>query len=211
VDERLIPATRAYFKGLSQTETPLMSSAMSQLVASNGALPPSALQVIHQDPVYSALLKTTCVATLFSGGTRVNALPVSATANVNCRILPDETVEQVRDRLRKIITDPGVEITLADPFGQGPASSAEGPVPQAVREAASEIWAGTPVIPSVQTGATDSRFIRAKGIQAYGLTPFYLTNVDRTRAHGIDERIPVASIRPGVEYYYRVVMKLAGA
>ena len=96
---RLIPVTRAYFSGRAAIEHPPLSDAMLALARSpEGKLPEKALKLIEEDPQLAANLRTTCVATTLAGGTRVNALPAQATANVNCRILPDETVEQTQSR-----------------------------------------------------------------------------------------------------------------
>lgn len=92
---RLIPVTRAYFEARAALEPPEMTEAMRKLVAAQGELPADLLKVLEADPAVRADLRTTCVATVLSGGTRVNALPAEAKLNVNCRILPDETPRDV--------------------------------------------------------------------------------------------------------------------
>ena len=205
---RLILATREFFQKASAFEVPEMKKAMQSLVNAKGKLPETALKVIYKNPEYQSLLATTCIPTLINGGSRENALPVEATANINCRILPDESIESVTKYLRASISDPNVEIKLANSFGSGPAVPTTGPVYDAAAASAENQWPGVKVIPSMQTGGTDSRFLRREGIHAYGLMPFSAAEVDVARVHGIDERVPISGIRPGVEFFYGVVTRL---
>ena len=206
---RLLPVTREYFKGRAEVEGPPLAVALREAAAAKGAMSRVALSTLEANPTLAATLRTTCVATTLAGGTRVNALPAEAHATVNCRILPDETIEQVRAALVRVIDDSAVSVEPLERFGSGPPSRLDAPALGAVRTAAAEIWPSTPIVPQFALGATDSRFLRAHGIPAYGLNPIALTESDARRAHGIDERIPVASLRPAIEFFYRVVLELA--
>jgi acetylornithine deacetylase/succinyl-diaminopimelate desuccinylase-like protein len=207
---RLLPVTRAHFAERAPFEPPERGRAMHDLAEAKGALPAEALAVLDADPVLSASLRTTCVATLLSGGTRLNALPAEARASINCRILPDETREQVQTTLAGVIADPKLELTPTEEFGFGTPSPLEGPVPAAVAKVARQLWPGLPVIPFMSRGATDSRFLRAAGIPCYGISPYPITDADARRAHGVDERIPASGLRIGVEFLHRLVLELAG-
>ena len=207
---RLLPVTREHFKARAEVEPPPLAAALRAAADAKGKIPAKALATIEVNPILGAALRTTCVATLVGGGTRKNALPADAQATINCRILPDETIEDVRAALRKKIDDPSVTVELGEGFGSGPPSSLDGPGPAAVRKLAAKFWPGVPVIPLMSLGATDSRFIRKRGIAAYGLNPIALSETDGLRAHGVDERIPIASLRPGLEYFYELVVELAG-
>jgi acetylornithine deacetylase/succinyl-diaminopimelate desuccinylase-like protein len=149
------------------------------------------------------------VPTLLSGGTRVNALPAEAQATVNCRILPDESLAQVRQALQAALGDPGLELGEIEDMGPGGASPVEGPVPEAIRAVAAELYPRLRVVPSMSLGASDSRYLRNAGIAAYGINPIPRSEEDSRRAHGIDERIPATSLRPGVEFLHRLVLELA--
>jgi acetylornithine deacetylase/succinyl-diaminopimelate desuccinylase-like protein len=205
---RLLPVTREYFKARAAVETEPPAGALRAAAAATGEVPPAALSVLEANPILAATLRTTCVATMLDGGTRVNALPAEAQAKLNCRILPDESVDSVERALVRVIGDPAVKIERLDNFGSGPPSSLDGPVPAAVRDAAEAIWPGTPIIPLFSLGATDSRFLRGRGVAAYGLNPIALAESDARRAHGVDERIPISSLRPGLEFFYRLVSDL---
>jgi len=206
---RLLPVTRAYLAARAGLETPDVGAAMRKLAAAEGELPGDALAVLDRDPTFAATLRTTCVATLVSGGTRVNALPAKATATVNCRILPGETVADVQGALARVLADPKLEIAPVNEFGFGGPSSLDGPGPAAVRATVEQMWPGLPMVPFMSRGATDSRFVRARGIDAYGINPIGLSESDEGRMHGIDERIPANSLEPGLEFLYRLVLELA--
>ncbi len=158
-----------------------------------------------------AARRTTCVATMVAGGTRANALPAEAHATVNCRILPDESIEDVQHALVYAMGDPGLTVEQLEPFGSGPASDVEGAAPAAVRKIAKETWPAAPVIPILALGATDSRFLRAARHPRLRPQSHRGHRGGRRRAHGVDERIPVASLRPGLEFFHRLVLELAAA
>ncbi len=206
---RLLPVTRAHFAARAVVEPPTVAAAMRAVASATGALPKRAVQTLDRDPVVAASLRTTCVATLVNGGTRQNALPAEASANVNCRILPDETVEDVRRTLLAIFDDPELEVRASDDFSHAEPSPLDGPGPAAIRRVAGEMWPGVPVVPFMSRGGTDSRFLRAAGIASYGMSPLANSEADARRAHGVDERIPVASLRSGVEFLHRLVLALA--
>ncbi len=208
---RMLPVTRAYFQARAAVEPPPLAAALRTAATSKGAIPAASLATIEKYPVLGAALRTTCVATIVAGGTRANALPAEADATVNCRILPDESIEDVARTLAGVVGDPGLVVERLEPFGAGPASDVEGIAPTAVERIAALTWPATPVIPILSLGTTDSRLLRAQGIRSYGLNPIALTEADARRAHGVDERIPIASLRPGLEFFHRLVLELAAA
>jgi acetylornithine deacetylase/succinyl-diaminopimelate desuccinylase-like protein len=206
---RLLPVTRGYLEQRAAVEPPRIAAALRALVAATGRLPEDALATLDQDAVLASNLRTTCVATMLSGGTRVNALPASAEANVNCRILPDESAEDVRRQLARAVDDSKVEIRAVSEFGKAGASPVDGEGPAAVKKVVGQMWPGVAVSPFLSRGATDSRFLRTAGIAAYGLDPMPVTETEGRRAHGVDERIPATSLRVGVEFLYRLALELA--
>jgi acetylornithine deacetylase/succinyl-diaminopimelate desuccinylase-like protein len=207
---RLLPVTRAWLAARAPLETTERAAAMRAVAASGSDLPADALAVLEADPILAATLRTTCVATMVEGGTRVNALPARATANVNCRILPDETTADVERQLATVFDDPSLTVTPTRDFGHAPASPLEGTVPDAIRSVTRAMWPEAAIVPFLGRGASDSRHLRARGVASYGLSPIPVAEAEARRAHGIDERIPAASLRPAVEYLYRLVVELAG-
>ncbi|MBI3296774.1 MAG: M20/M25/M40 family metallo-hydrolase [Elusimicrobia bacterium] len=206
----LLPVTRAYLTAIQDDEAPPMKALIGRLLAAKGELPADAMAEIDaKHPTLAALLHTTCVATLVSGGTRANALPAEAKATVNCRILPGEPSTDVRKILVAAVADPSVEVAPKGGFTPSPASPAEGPGPDAIARTARKVWPGVVIVPNMSRGATDSEFLRSSGIPAYGILPMPLTDEDRMRMHGADERIPVGSLRQGLEFLHQLVLELA--
>jgi acetylornithine deacetylase/succinyl-diaminopimelate desuccinylase-like protein len=207
---RILPVTQASLAGRAPTASREEAEAMRAVVASPAAPPAAAIATLDRDPALAASLRTTCVATMIEGGTRENALPAEARAIVNCRILPDETAAAVHAALVRVVDDPEIEISMPSEFGSGRPSPLDGPGPSAIAAVVEQMAPGIPIVPFMSRGATDSRFLRAKGMAAYGLGPIAVSEADGRRIHGVDERIPAGGLRPGVEFLYRLVVELAG-
>jgi acetylornithine deacetylase/succinyl-diaminopimelate desuccinylase-like protein len=124
-------------------------------------------------------------------------------------MLPDETAEAVRQQLVAWLDDPGLEVKAAGIVGFARPSPLESEVTVALRKVLGELAPGVPVVPFMARGFTDSRSLRARNIESYGANPLGLTELESGRAHGIDERIPAAGLRPAVELYHRLVLELA--
>lgn len=159
-------------------------------------------------PYYNALARTTCVATMLDGGHAENALPQTARATVNCRILPQSTAEETQNVLSAIAANQGVTVTAIAPAKPSPPSPLDPHIVDPISRAAADLWPGIPVIPEMSTGATDGLFVRNAGIPVYGVSAIAEDPGDQ-RAHGQDERINVAAYYDALEYWYRVVKLLS--
>jgi acetylornithine deacetylase/succinyl-diaminopimelate desuccinylase-like protein len=206
---KLTPTVREALKGRAALQPEPYASALRTAAAAPGdTIPAATLKVIDQEPPLRALTRTTCVATLLSGGTRNNALPVEARANVNCRILPGETIESVRATLQKLTG--AVEVRIVPDWGSGPEVPVTGIMRDAVEKVAHQLYGDDVLVTAaLGTGASDSRFLRAIGIQAYGLGLLPVTTADVSKPHGPDERAPVASIPAGAKFLREMVRTLA--
>ncbi|WP_394835416.1 M20/M25/M40 family metallo-hydrolase [Pendulispora rubella] len=208
---RILPVTREQFAG----EAPLLGKPLSDVlkrIVSSGRIGPDDERVLSKDAFYSALTRTTCVATQLQGSPQDNVLPTTAEANVNCRLLPDETREQLLETLKKVVGDPAVDITPAADYGYGPYSPADGIVPAAIKRIAGKTWPGVPVVGAMGTGATDSRHLRAIGIAAYGVSVSPISKKESLSghgAHGPDERRPTKWLADGARYLQDLTMDLA--
>ena len=200
--------TRAYFTrlaGVVQGETPQLAAAMKAIVANpNDA---AAAATLSADPRYNSQLRTSCVSTMLEGGHATNALPQRARANVNCRILPDETPEQVRAVLERVVGDTGVKITFQGSATSSPPSPLTPALMSEIERVTKEMWPGVPVIPTMSTGATDGLSLRNAGIPVYGVSGLFYPE---TFAHGMNERIPVTAFYQGLEFMYRLVKSISG-
>ncbi|WP_431635851.1 M20/M25/M40 family metallo-hydrolase [Dyella sp. KULCS107] len=169
----------------------------------------AAAATISADPAYVGQIRTTCVATMLDGGHALNALPQSASVNVNCRIFPGTSVASVRDTLTKVIDDPSASITvLPPPPVESPASPLRPDVIAAVTDAVHARFPGVEIAPGMSAGASDSMYFRNAGVPSYGVDAAF-TKPDDTFAHGLNEKLPASEVGAGLEFWHRVLMQLA--
>ena len=212
----LNPVTRTYFARSAAVEPrPEMAAAMRALTADgadSGAVA-TAAATLSRDPRYHSVLRTTCVATRLGGGHAYNALPQTATANVNCRVVPTSSAEEVRAALVRMIADTGVRVTYTipptDKFGVAPSAIDSG-LMSAITDLTRRTWGDIPVIPTMSTGATDGRFLRAVGVPTYGVSGLF-SAPGESNAHGRDEKLRVKSFYEGLDFLYALIQRVAGA
>jgi acetylornithine deacetylase/succinyl-diaminopimelate desuccinylase-like protein len=206
---RLTETTRAFFERSAGLETGQLAADM-RTIARNPSDSTSAAR-LSTSAFYNAQLRTTCVPTMIEGGHAPNALPQRAKAVVNCRVLPSESLAGVRAELVRVVADDSVHVT---PINDGAVAGAPSGLSRAImvplEKVTRQFWPGVPVIPQMETGATDGAYLRAAGIPTYGVSGISL-DMDDIRAHGRDERIIVRSFYDGVEYIYQLVREYSGA
>jgi acetylornithine deacetylase/succinyl-diaminopimelate desuccinylase-like protein len=166
---------------------------------------------LSKDPLDNSLMHTTCVATRLNAGHANNALPQMAQANVNCRIEPGQSLEEIRLTLEKVAGDPKIKVQFRENNNQlmdhgsdrhsfvPPPPRPEVFVP--LKKVVAEMWPGIPVIPTMSTGASDGVYTNAAGMPTYGVSGEQYDR-DDVRAHGKDERVAVESFARGVDFYY---------
>ena len=200
---RLNDATREYFTRMADIKGGELGAAMRALV--RDPTDANAVATVTADPTYNAMLRTTCVATMLDGGHATNALPQRARANVNCRIYPDQTVEDVRQDLERAIADPAVKVTsleIRGPMAKAPPLTPQ--IMQPIEKVAAKIYPGVPVLPLFQAGATDGQFLGAAGIPTYGIGAHFF-DPDLGGIHGLNERIRTSSLYEGRDFLYELV------
>jgi acetylornithine deacetylase/succinyl-diaminopimelate desuccinylase-like protein len=200
--------TRAYFDRSAPLQVGQIAADMHAIAMSERDS--AAAARLSVSPFYNAQLRTTCVPTMLDGGHAPNALPQTARVLVNCRILPGETPAEVRAVLVRVVGDDSVVVTPVEDGKPGTASPLVPAVMTPVEKVTQRLWPGVPVIPQMETGATDGWRLRDAGIPTYGLSGVFL-DVDDVRAHGRDERIMVNSFDDGMEYMYQLVREFAVA
>jgi len=167
----------------------------------------AARHLADSSPYYNAMMRTTCVATMVNAGHAENALPQSARSIVNCRMLPDDNVENILTTLKKVIGDTGISVTCTYASFLAPLSLLREEVTLSVERISESLWPGVKVMPVMLTGATDGRYLRRAGIPVYGISGMFGDPED-IRAHGKDERIGVKEFHDGVEFMYRFIRDL---
>lgn len=197
---------RAYFEKFGAIEGGAKGADM--IAAAKGDL--AAAERLRQDPSMNAILHTNCVATQISGGHAPNALPQRATANVNCRIYPGRKQQEILDELVRVIGDPRVKVEFQSP----PENAGAGPplaelVMNPIQRLSADMFPGVAVIPTLNSGATDCRFLTPVGISCYGVSGMFGDGATGN-AHGLNERIRVQSLLEGREFLYRLTKMYAG-
>lgn len=168
-----------------------------------------ALDLITSDSRLGFSLRTTCVATLLSGGHAENALPQSASANINCRIFPGTPVDTIRQKLAEVGGNPKAEWkVVGQPMGSDP-SPQNKELFSALAQAVEGKYPGIPVIPYMTPGATDGKHFRAAGIPTYGANLAFERAGDETFAHGLNERVRVESFFEALDYWPKLIRLLA--
>jgi acetylornithine deacetylase/succinyl-diaminopimelate desuccinylase-like protein len=206
---QLTDITRTYFErmaALSGTQ-----AADMRAVARKTPDLAAAARLAAKSPFHNALLRTTCVATMLQAGHAENALPQTAQAMVNCRILPIDDAAAVQQALVRVLADPQIIVApMGTPTPSPPSPLAPEPL-SAIEAAAKAVWGSAPVVPIIphmETGATDGLLLRNAGIPVYGVTGISYDPED-VRAHGKDERIFVKSYYEGLEFAYQIARALA--
>ena len=201
--------TSAYFRQMAKVEDGSLKDDLARIAGGSPEAARDAMQrVASISPRWNSMLRTTCVATELAGGHALNALPQIATANVNCRIVPGDSVESVQKALRLAVGDDQVGIQVQGDVGVGPASPMRPDVLKAVTRLSDTMWPGVVTIPVMSTGATDGRYLRIAGIPTYGVSGFF-GDRDDVRAHGRDERMNVTSFYEGQAFLYQLVKELS--
>lgn len=197
--------TRTFFERTATIEKPEMGAAMRALLKNPNDAKANA--IVSKDVVYNTTLRTTCVATMLSGGHALNALPQTATASINCRMLPNTDPAGVRDAIVKALGDTALTVSPAPPMSQTKPSPLLPEVMGPIETITKQMFGNIPVIPTMLGGATDAQPWRALGIPAYGVSGLMEDPTD-VRAHGRDERMLVKSFFDGQEFLYRLTKAL---
>lgn len=202
--------SRPFFEQTAKVEMPSLAAAMRAVVANPRDT--VAAVTISKDPRYASMLRTSCVATRLAAGHADNALPQTATANINCRVAPTSTGADVKLVLERIINDTIVKVTMrgGDRNNAGGKPSPINPtLLAATTQLTKKMFGDIPVIPTMSTGATDGRFLRAAGIPTYGVSGIF-SAPGETNAHGRDEKLRVKSYYDGLAFLYELVKQVAG-
>jgi acetylornithine deacetylase/succinyl-diaminopimelate desuccinylase-like protein len=204
---RLNEITRAYFTRVAATLPPAVAADVRGVLRTplDAA---AAARLSAASPFFNAQLRTTCVATRVEAGHADNALPQTARAVVNCRLLPDERPADVVAAIRRVVANDSIAVTVKDSAVRSPPSPLVPEVMGALERVTAAIWPGVPVVPNMETGATDGLYLRNAGMPVYGVSGVFL-DADDIRAHGRDERIGVRAYYEGAEFTYRFVKALA--
>jgi acetylornithine deacetylase/succinyl-diaminopimelate desuccinylase-like protein len=204
---RLNETTRNYFEKRAADESEQVRSDILGILKT----PPdtaAARRLSASSAYYNAMMRTTCVATMMNAGHAENALPNTAQAIINCRMLPDDIPDNVTSVLKSVLADSQISVTRTYASFTAPLSPLRNDVTDPVNQISASMWPGVNVSPIMSTGATDGKYLRRIGISVYGVSGMF-GDMDDVRAHGKDERIGVKEFYNGVEFMYRFIKALS--
>ena len=209
--------TRAYFEALSKQESSQTAADIRAVLAT----PPDAAAAarLSASPGFNSNFRTTCVATRLAGGHANNALPQTAQANMNCRIFPGHSPEQIRQQLSKLFDDPKLSVryvadsgVVSDTAPERKAIVPPPPIPEVfdpLTKLVQQIWPGTPVTAVMENGASDSIYFAQAGIPCYGFSAIAIERGD-DRMHGQDERLLADSYAKSLDFFYAFTKAVGG-
>ena len=208
---RTNPVTRAYF---AQTASLIgdagVAADMRAVSATDVPDMAAAARLAARSTFYNAQLRTTCVATLLQGGHAENALPQMAQATVNCRMLPGTDPADVDATIRRVVDDTSIAVVSLRPAVASPPSALPPAVEHQIQQVVTSLWGALPIVPDMETGATDGLFLRNAGLPVYGVSGLFADpTIDAdNRAHGLNERIGVHAFYDQIEFTYRLLRRL---
>jgi acetylornithine deacetylase/succinyl-diaminopimelate desuccinylase-like protein len=198
---KFLPETERYFEQLAKVEDEETAKWLRALeMPSRQSL--AVKRISEMSLAWNSMMRDTIAPTMLQAGVRPNVIPSEARANLNVRLLPGDSINDVLADLKKLVNDPQIRFEVAS---DGSTPSPESALYKAIQQASEQEFPGIVTMPYMSTGATDSAQLRLHNVQAYGLLPFPLAEEDVLRMHADDERIPLDSFRKGVEFLYRIV------
>ncbi len=205
----LTEVARAYLTARAQfvaaPEAAMIKAALAQPLDSTAAF-----RLARFSPAYNALLRTTCIPTMLTGGHAENALPALAKVTVNCRLIPGEKSADIVAAITRAAGDTGITITEVNPAKPSPASPLLPERLALVKAASKAAWGKEiPITPVQENGATDGLYFRNAGVPVYGVTGI-ANPVGEERMHGKDERILAKSFKEGVAFATALIRGTAG-
>ncbi len=206
---RIVPAVDTYFKGIAANAEPPWSTAFSTM--SETVRDPQLMARLHGElPALHALTRNTCSITVLEGSDKINVVPPQASAELDCRLLPDQDPEAFVRELESVIDDSSIEIERI--MGFTPAiSTTNTNLYRSIMYVLTNEFPGAPVVPSVVGGFTDSHFFRDLGIVSYGFFPVVTPQEDSGGVHGNNERVTVENVRRGTRLMFEIVRRFVDA
>ena len=183
--------------------------AMLDLVADEPKRTQDGARVLSRVAVFNAILRNGISPTMIEGGKQFNVIPDSGSAVLNVRTLPGQSIDKVVQRMRAVVTEPGVTIEVTQRGEEAPASDPSSAMFSAIADTARELDPKIAVVPYLSTGVTDSARLRKLGVQAYGILPFPMAQSDEERMHGNDERVPLESLHFGTRLIFGAISRIA--
>lgn len=159
-------------------------------------------------PDTRALLTTTFAFTVLNGGNQTNIIPNHVEANINVRIAPFNTIEEVINHIKKVINDDDIVITYSDANKMYPECDFNQKGYEIIKDTTIETYPNTVVAPFIMLGGTDARHYNEICDCVIRFSPLKLTNADRAGIHGLNEKIKLETLQKCLEFYQRLLTKI---
>jgi acetylornithine deacetylase/succinyl-diaminopimelate desuccinylase-like protein len=202
----ILPMVKEFFMRMAPKQPPDERKFFEDIEKGLGNPSFSAKLISH--PIYNAMVRDTISLTLLRGGSKVNVIPSESTATLDCRLIPGSSKENFLKEIKKRLGDE-IEVQGKMEGKSIPPSPLDTEFFQAIQKFASRNDPDCPVVPLLLPGATDSRFLRERGITTYDFCPFRLPEKEIMRVHGNDERIAIDNLRFGMKMLVEVIKEVA--
>jgi carboxypeptidase PM20D1 len=178
------------------------------IMANRWLFAPLVTNFLAKQPSIKAMMHTTQAVTIIAGGTKDNILPPSASAAVNCRVIPGETVQQTVDFVRAAAGNPELKVEPVPGFCNEPSSisSVESPAFQLLQHSISQVFPEAVVAPYLVTGGTDTKHYADLSDAIFRFSPAVMTSEDLRRIHGRDERIGILVYKEMIHFYTQLLL-----
>jgi len=214
-EARLNETTRRYFAKLAELSPQEVSKHYTDVLSTDPKVRAAADDwLFENEPRHSSMLRTSVSPNIFTGGYRSNVIPSEAKATLDVRMLPDEDPEKFLEQVRTVVNDPAVDVRFPAPFGRPPATEIrlESEAFKLIEAAIRRVY-NTVTLPMMGTGATDMAYLRAKGLQCFGIGP--ATDMEDGPkgfgAHSDQERLLESELHRFVRFTWDIVTSLAKA
>lgn len=202
----IIPMVKEFFFKMAPKQ-PLYERNLFENIE-KGLIDPSFSVWFTSNPIYNAMVRNTISLTILQGGSKVNVIPSEAYATIDCRLIPETSKEEFLKEVRKRVGDE-IEVEVIGESKSIPPSPMDTELISIIKDFASRNDPECPVVPLLLPGATDSRFLREKGIATYDFCPFRLTEKEILRVHGNNERISLDNLKFGMMTLFEIIKKIA--
>jgi acetylornithine deacetylase/succinyl-diaminopimelate desuccinylase-like protein len=202
----ILPMVKEFFMRMAPKQPPERRPFFEDI--EKGLGDPSFSKWLTSNPIYNAMIRDTISLTILQGGSKVNVIPSESTATLDCRLIPGSSKEDFLQEIEKRLGD-GIEVAVKGESLSLRPSPFDTDLFRAIQKYATENDSDCPVVPYLLPGATDSRFLREKGIITYDFCPFRLTEKEMLRVHGNNERIAVENLKFGMEMLVDILKEVA--
>jgi len=201
----ILPVVKEYFLKIAPKQPPADRQFFEDI--EKGLSDPAFSKRLTSNPIYNSILRDTISLTILQGGSKINVIPSESTASLDCRLIPGSSKEDFLKEVKKRLGDE-IEVAVVSESHSLPPSRLDTDLFQAIQRFAAKNDPGCPVVPSLLSGATDSRFLRERGVITYDFCPFRLTESELKTEHGNDERIALENLRFGMKMLVEILKEI---